>query len=147
MKIKKIKSKEVREEAIRLAKKYHPHMGFNDIKNLDLDDYFYWEDSPQGYDFWLSLYGGKTPNSPDLKLPNTTWEESLNFTGEIEATPATPESVQPDNKYLQISTISMRDYFAAQAMPALISSGFRGFDLVAEKAYVMADEMIKARKK
>jgi len=69
MKIKKIKSKEVREEAIRLAKKYHPHMPFNDIKNLDLSDYFYWEDSPQGYDFWLHLYEGLTKNTKDLELP------------------------------------------------------------------------------
>jgi len=148
MKIKDIKSKEVREEAERLAVNNHGLIPPNSISNLTLDDAFDWGASRQGFVFWNNLVLGEIENYEFLDLPNATWEESLNFTGEIEANPATPESVQPDNKYLQVSTISMRDYFAVQAMKGILHSDYGAkTDLIAKWAYEFADEMIKASKK
>jgi len=148
MKIKEIKSKEVREEAEWLAGNNHGFIPPNSISNLTLDDAFDWGVSKQGFGFWNDLFCGNIENSEFLDLPNTTWEESLNFTGEIEATPATPESVQPDNRYLQVPTISMRDYFAVQAMKGILHSDYGAkTDSIAKWAYEFADEMIKARKK
>lgn len=48
--------------------------------------------------------------------------------------------------------ISLRDYFAAQAMQALRSDKHLGYKddtqaFIAERAYAMADEMMKAREK
>ena len=43
--------------------------------------------------------------------------------------------------------ITMRDYFAAKAMQALITAKvqFSGADVVSKSAYAMADEMLQAR--
>jgi hypothetical protein len=78
MKISEIKSEEVREEAVRLA------IEANDLSfvfffrclarkkalKMELSDAFYSVHSPQGVYFWANLRQGKTPNTPDLKLPN-----------------------------------------------------------------------------
>jgi hypothetical protein len=72
MKISEIKSDEVRKEAVRLAIK----APFNDVSNesealkATFFHAFNWMQSPQGFYFWLDLNNGKTPNTPDLKLPN-----------------------------------------------------------------------------
>jgi hypothetical protein len=43
--------------------------------------------------------------------------------------------------------ISIRDYFAAKAMPSIYESAINcGFEVIAELAYEIADAMIKARK-
>ena len=45
--------------------------------------------------------------------------------------------------------MSLRDYFAAKALQSLVESGFddkADFPDVAERAYVYADAMLKARK-
>ena len=42
--------------------------------------------------------------------------------------------------------MSLRDWFASQAMGDLISSG-EGFPLIADQAYLLADEMMKSREK
>jgi hypothetical protein len=48
----------------------------------------------------------------------------------------------------QPGAITLRDYFAAKAMPEVYSRvGSGGFELVAKLAYEMADAMIKEREK
>lgn len=39
--------------------------------------------------------------------------------------------------------MTLRDYFAAKAMQALVRDNY--FDVVADRAYLMADAMLKAR--
>ena len=51
----------------------------------------------------------------------------------------TPESA------LQQDGMTLRDYFAAKAMQALLSSEIGTFEKDAEAAYMMADFMLKAR--
>jgi len=41
----------------------------------------------------------------------------------------------------------VRDYFAAKAMQSIVERGFNNWDLVAERAYEMADAMLAARGK
>jgi hypothetical protein len=73
MKIKDIKSDEVREEAVRLAKmhhfeNYHFHLRTHEIENKFL--FWAFPDSATEYpEFWYELRTGKIPNTPDLKLP------------------------------------------------------------------------------
>lgn len=44
--------------------------------------------------------------------------------------------------------MSMRDYYAGKAMAAMLTrSGTEGFSTIAVRAFVMADEMIKARER
>lgn len=44
-----------------------------------------------------------------------------------------------------MTNISLRDYFAAKAMQALIACGHTDYDLVAEWAYKYADAMLKEK--
>jgi hypothetical protein len=71
MKIKDIKSDEVREEAVRLLQ--HESYKRDFISRMEALDFalyaFYWDTSPQGREFWHKLNSGTTPNTPDLKLP------------------------------------------------------------------------------
>ena len=55
------------------------------------------------------------------------------------AFPVNPDEMDPG--------MTLRDYFAARAMEALlrIGGGATGFDTVAKQAYSQADEMLKAR--
>lgn len=57
--------------------------------------------------------------------------------------PAFPVMV-PEAKIVYTG-ISIRDYFAAQAMQALVRDNY--FDVVATRAYLMADAMLKERLK
>ena len=41
--------------------------------------------------------------------------------------------------------MELRDYFAARAMQALLQQGSNVYDLMAKRAYLIADEMMKAR--
>ncbi len=73
MKIKDIKSDEVREEAVRLAKinhfeNYHFHLKTHEIENK----FLFWafpDSSVKHPEFWQDLRSGTTPNTSDLKLP------------------------------------------------------------------------------
>lgn len=47
----------------------------------------------------------------------------------------------------QFPGLSVRDYFAAKAMQSIVGRGFNTWDLVAERAYEMADAMLAARDK
>ncbi len=61
------------------------------------------------------------------------------------------------DEVLDVTEMLMRDYFAAQALPAIITDAMRHnaacrhpnnlieFDEMATKAYVVADQMIKQR--
>jgi hypothetical protein len=77
MKIKDIKSEEVREEAVRLSIEknalsfvfFFRYLAKRHALKLELSDAFYWVHSPQGVYFWANLKKGTTPNTPDLKLP------------------------------------------------------------------------------
>ena len=55
--------------------------------------------------------------------------------------PTEPNAKSKDGPLLE--TISLRDYFAAKAMQALIHKNY--FDVAAKEAYQMADAMLKAR--
>jgi hypothetical protein len=63
--------------------------------------------------------------------------------------PTEPNAKSKDGQLLE--TISLRDYFAAKAMPQFIHEVFsenladHGYDSVAGHAYRMADAMLKAR--
>ena len=50
---------------------------------------------------------------------------------------------------LLLDAISLRDYFAAKAMQAEFMGGVAQYDfgVTAERAYIMADTMLKARSK
>ena len=71
MKIKDIKSDEVRNEAVRLAMGKN---GWCEDKKDTLKCYlwmaFDWELSPQKHSFWYYLCHNPSANTPDLKLPN-----------------------------------------------------------------------------
>ena len=45
----------------------------------------------------------------------------------------------------QESGMTLRDYFAAQVMKGLLCQGSNVYDLLAVRAYEIADEMMKAR--
>ena len=45
--------------------------------------------------------------------------------------------------HFQIEGMTLRDYFAAKAMQALVQGNY--FDVTAKQAYEMADAMLKAR--
>ena len=51
------------------------------------------------------------------------------------------------NKIIQSHGMTLRDYFAAKAMQGDISAGAHDgeFPAISERAYKMADEMLKAR--
>ena len=64
--------------------------------------------------------------------------------------PAFPcETIHPCGSHEQVDGLSIRDYFAAKAMEAMIASPHMpaAFDMrpVAKKAYIIADAMLKAR--
>ncbi len=64
--------------------------------------------------------------------------------------PAFPVSEYVQHNGLTIGTqegMTLRDYFAAKAMQGLTSGGTGGWalELIAERAYEMADAMLKAR--
>jgi 3-methyladenine DNA glycosylase/8-oxoguanine DNA glycosylase len=72
MKIKDIKSDEVRNEAVRLAQLetcYGSCKSNEEALEKGFDYAFQWDSTPQGFDFWNKLDMGTTPNTPDLKLP------------------------------------------------------------------------------
>jgi hypothetical protein len=74
MKIKGIKSDEVREEAIRLALNKTDYNGICRTRNGALErtlaEAFCWTLTPQGQKFWQKLSEKKIENTPDLKLPH-----------------------------------------------------------------------------
>jgi len=78
MKIKDIKSKEVREEAVRLA--LDPKIGLcrtiNEANLCFIVSAFGWGFTPQGVNFWWHLSSGKNPNTIDLKLPKIEQDEN-----------------------------------------------------------------------
>jgi hypothetical protein len=74
-----------------------------------------------------------------------TEKEQWDAAQEVKATggPAFPIGI-PEAKIVYTG-ISIRDYFAAQAMQALVRDNY--FDVVATRAYLMADAMLKERLK
>jgi len=70
MKIKKIKSKEVREEAVRLAQGWYEYSTAKKVKCLRIREAFKWGETPQGKGFWGDLSCGAIKNTKDLELPN-----------------------------------------------------------------------------
>ena len=71
MKIKEIKSAEVRNEAVRLAIEKHPQFRTKKIVlGYGLFWAFSWKETPQNHEFWSDLQDGIIANKPDLKLPN-----------------------------------------------------------------------------
>lgn len=69
--------------------------------------------------------------------------------------PAFPISVQPDFQYVEAG-MSLRDWFAGQALAGLIASGRSAYDLAdsdqqaayaAFRAYTAADAMLAARER
>jgi hypothetical protein len=74
MKIKDIKSEEVREEAVRLAientdKDYANVSTEDEALECELIKAFDWDAEPYDFHFWYNLKNGHT-NTPCLKLPN-----------------------------------------------------------------------------
>lgn len=57
--------------------------------------------------------------------------------------PAFPTEVVTTNDGWIHSGMTLRDYFAAKAMQALVQKDY--FDFTAKNAYAMADAMLKAR--
>jgi hypothetical protein len=72
MKIKDIKSDEVREEAVRLTLAdelgIHGEITKKDALKMYIWKAFVFMDSPQK-EFWFDLKNFRIPNTPDLKLP------------------------------------------------------------------------------
>jgi len=59
----------------------------------------------------------------------------------------TENAHQRDHTVWQYEGMTLRDYFAAKAMPSIYESATNcGFEVIAELAYEIADAMIKARK-
>jgi hypothetical protein len=74
MKIKDIKSDEVRDEAVRLAienqdDQFEPISTESEALDCLLIDAFNWSLPPYFFEYWNNIDNGKTPNTPDLKLP------------------------------------------------------------------------------
>lgn len=64
------------------------------------------------------------------------------------AFPLTNDAISYANRDFTMQGMSLRDYFAAKAVPAIIAQGFKigsEADLIAVGAYKMADAMLKAR--
>lgn len=60
--------------------------------------------------------------------------------------PAFPRVVEQPNGYMKaVEGMTLRDYFAAKAMQALIHKNY--FDVAAKEAYQMADAMLEERMK
>ena len=57
---------------------------------------------------------------------------------------AFPSIHDPKTGTMQLG-MELRDYFAAKAMQALLRQGSNVYDLMAKRAYLIADEMMKAR--
>ena len=57
---------------------------------------------------------------------------------------AFPSTHDPKTGTMQLG-MELRDYFAARAMQALLQQGSNVYDLMAKRAYLIADEMMKAR--
>lgn len=79
IKIKDIKSKEVQEEAVRLAREYNgKRTPLSHILDMDIQDAFNWDDTPQ-LAFWAYLRSSNSLNHEDLKLPDhpehLPWEQ------------------------------------------------------------------------
>lgn len=58
---------------------------------------------------------------------------------------AFPFSIDTQDKTYNCGGMSLRDYFAAKALPRVMQDG-KHFSEIAEDAYDMADAMLKARK-
>lgn len=56
----------------------------------------------------------------------------------------TPAFPQPTGINLFYSGMTLRDYFAAKALPRVMQDG-KSFSEIAKDAYLMADVMMKAR--
>jgi primase-polymerase (primpol)-like protein len=71
MKIKDIKSDEVRNEAVRLAMRANGGncQTQNEAMNKHFSLAFTWEQTPQYHRFWSNIHNKITPNTPELKLP------------------------------------------------------------------------------
>jgi hypothetical protein len=71
MKIKDIKSDEVRNEAVRLALLANGGncKNQNEAMNECISRAFSWDKTPQHHRFWNNIHNKITPNKPDLKLP------------------------------------------------------------------------------
>ena len=57
---------------------------------------------------------------------------------------AFPSAYNPQTGAAQYG-MTLRDYFAAKAMQGLLHQGSNVYDLMATRAYQIADEMMKAR--
>ena len=57
---------------------------------------------------------------------------------------AFPSAYNPQTGVSQYG-MTLRDYFAAQVMKGLLCQGSNVYDLLAVRAYEIADEMMKAR--
>jgi hypothetical protein len=57
---------------------------------------------------------------------------------------AFPSAYNPQTGAAQYG-MTLRDYFAAKAMQAMLHQGSNVYDLMAARAYEIADEMMKAR--
>jgi hypothetical protein len=76
MKISEIKSEEVRNEAVRLCIERKPSERNEEIAlEFNLLGAFRWDLTLQGGIFWHKLCRKKTPNTPDLKLPEKNQSE------------------------------------------------------------------------
>jgi hypothetical protein len=70
MKIRDIKSDEVRNEAVRLCVLRRPDKRDEDIAlDFSLIRAFDWERTPQKHFFWKALFNKIDLNTPELKLP------------------------------------------------------------------------------
>jgi hypothetical protein len=71
MKIKDIKSEEVRNEAVRLALLANGGncKNQNEAMNECISRAFSWDKTPQHHGFWYHLCHNNSANTPDLQLP------------------------------------------------------------------------------
>ena len=53
---------------------------------------------------------------------------------------------QTENTQIPLSEMTLRDFFAAQAMQAMASDSAEDFTDIAELAYILANAMMEARK-
>ena len=65
--------------------------------------------------------------------------------------PAFPNDMSFDDEYSHLRGMTLRDYFAAKSLNALITEGLRldheSWDATAQHAYIIADAMLKYRNK
>jgi hypothetical protein len=58
---------------------------------------------------------------------------------------APPRQVNNDNLVYSDPGMTIRDYFAAKAIPALIDAAYDDLDKAAQDAYAIADAFLRAR--